>query len=239
MLSFNFSGRTLTLNKKLDDYEKEQSIVKTVKIYNASDEFEAQKLINILEENHIPCYTMNSDIGEYMRITQGFSVFGLDLYVDSEDEIRAKELVEQACNEMVMNPEIVEENYKVPWYRNRVIIARLLLICGIGVVILIWILGNVGGAKTYEVDSTMYSQDDISLAIAEIKKEFKSDWKGCTLKEIYYAGDKHIKLYQDWAERNNADEVIVLLSSFDVDSSGGDGSLNPNSTYDGWNWILE
>ena len=37
---------------------------------------------------------------------------------------------------------------------------------------------------------------------------------------------------------NNADEVIVLLSSFDVDSSGGDGSLNPNSTYDNWSWIL-
>lgn len=31
---------------------------------------------------------------------------------------------------------------------------------------------------------------------------------------------------------------IVLLSSFDVDSSGGDGSLNPNSTYSDWKWIL-
>lgn len=31
---------------------------------------------------------------------------------------------------------------------------------------------------------------------------------------------------------------MVLLSSFDVDSSGGDGSLNPNSTYDNWMWIL-
>ena len=44
--------------------------------------------------------------------------------------------------------------------------------------------------------------------------------------------------HQDWADRNNADEVIVLLSSFDVDSSGGDGSLNPNSTYNDWKWIL-
>ena len=26
--------------------------------------------------------------------------------------------------------------------------------------------------------------------------------------------------------------------SFDVDSSGGDGSLNPDSTYDNWMWIL-
>lgn len=32
--------------------------------------------------------------------------------------------------------------------------------------------------------------------------------------------------------------VIALLSNFDVDSSGGDGSLNPNSTYSNWNWIL-
>lgn len=31
---------------------------------------------------------------------------------------------------------------------------------------------------------------------------------------------------------------IALLSSFDVDSSGGDGSLNPNSTYNDWKWIL-
>ena len=98
--------------------------------------------------------------------------------------------------------------------------------------------GNVRGVKTHHVDSEMYSQDDINSAIYTIKKEFKSDWKGCTLTEIYYAGDDCSKDHQDWADRNNADEVIVLLSSFDVDSSGADGSLNPNSTYDNWNWIL-
>ena len=98
--------------------------------------------------------------------------------------------------------------------------------------------GNVRGVKTHHVDSEMYSQDDINAAIETIKKEFKSDWKGCTLTEIYYAGDDCSKDHQDWADRNNADEVIVLLSSFDVDSSGADGSLNPNSTYDNWNWIL-
>ena len=62
--------------------------------------------------------------------------------------------------------------------------------------------------------------------------------KQCTLTEIYYAGDDSSKDHQDWVNRNNADEVIVLLSSFDVDSSGGDGSLNPNSTYNDWKWIL-
>ena len=36
----------------------------------------------------------------------------------------------------------------------------------------------------------------------------------------------------------SADEVIVLVSSFDVGKSGGDGSLNPDSTYTKWKWIL-
>lgn len=31
---------------------------------------------------------------------------------------------------------------------------------------------------------------------------------------------------------------MVLYSDFDVDGSGGDGSLNPNSTYTDWSWVL-
>lgn len=98
--------------------------------------------------------------------------------------------------------------------------------------------GDVSEVKTHNVESESYSEEDIKAAIDTIKKEFKSDWKGCTLTEIYYAGDDCTKDHKDWADRNNADEVIVLLSSFDVDSSGGDGSLNPNSTYSDWKWIL-
>lgn len=51
-------------------------------------------------------------------------------------------------------------------------------------------------------------------------------------------GDKVSEDHQEFTARYNADEVIVLLSTFDVDESGGDGSLNPNSTYTDWNWIL-
>ncbi len=98
--------------------------------------------------------------------------------------------------------------------------------------------GNVMTVRTRVVQSELYSQADIDSAVAVIKKEFRTHWKGCTLKEIYYAGDEISESYQDWADRNAADEVIVLLSSFCVDSSGGDGSLNPNFTYTGWNWVL-
>ena len=97
---------------------------------------------------------------------------------------------------------------------------------------------NVRDVQTEAVLSELYSQDEIDSAIEMIKKEFSEQWKGCTLLEIHYAGDNTSREFQDWADRNAADEVIVLLSSFYVDSSGGGGSLNPNYTYTGWNWIL-
>ncbi|NTW90808.1 MAG: hypothetical protein HGA35_02595 [Erysipelotrichaceae bacterium] len=98
--------------------------------------------------------------------------------------------------------------------------------------------GNVKDVNIKEVESKYYTSNEINSAIETIIKEFDKEWDGCTLNEIYYAGDSMSKDYQDWADRNGVDEVIVLLSSFDVDSSGGDGTLNSNSTYDGWLWIL-
>lgn len=57
--------------------------------------------------------------------------------------------------------------------------------------------GNVSKVNTHNVDSEMYSEEDINAAIDTIKKEFKSNWKGCTLTEIYYAGDDSSKGHQD------------------------------------------
>ena len=98
--------------------------------------------------------------------------------------------------------------------------------------------GKTSEIKTHNVESELYSQEEIAAAVETIKKEFKSNWNGCTLKEIYYAGDDSSEEHQDWADRNNADEAIVLLSSFYVDPDGGDGSLNTDYTYENWNWIL-
>ena len=74
------------------------------------------------------------------------------------------------------------------------------------------------------------------LCNRKLEDNFK-DWKGCTLKEIYYAGDDE-KYFKEINQQYGGKEAIVLLSKFDVDGSGGDGSLNPNSTYDHWNWLL-
>lgn len=99
--------------------------------------------------------------------------------------------------------------------------------------------GNVNNVAVKDVGSEVYSSDEIDSAIETIVTEFDREWKSCTLKEIYYAGDERSAAYQDWADRNDADEVIVLLSTFDVGPSGGEGGVfNSNSTYSDWMWIL-
>lgn len=102
--------------------------------------------------------------------------------------------------------------------------------------------GDVSEVKTREVASEIYSESDINSAISVIISEFGSGWDGCTLREIYYAGDEkthaETRYYLEEHEVYDADELIVILSTFDVDASGGDGSLNPNSTYKNWSWIL-
>ena len=69
-----------------------------------------------------------------------------------------------------------------------------------------------------EVTSNIYSYDDITSAINTVIEYFNENFKGCTLKEIYYAGDNE--------------------NYFKVDGSGGDVSLNTNSTYKDWIWLL-
>lgn len=104
--------------------------------------------------------------------------------------------------------------------------------------LLIGCAGKTGEVTVQEFTSDVYTQEEIESAIEVTKTYFKLHFRGCTLTEISYAGDEYSQDYMDWADRNDADDVIILISSFDVGSSGGDGSLNPNSTYSNWNWIL-
>ena len=97
---------------------------------------------------------------------------------------------------------------------------------------------NIKNVEIIDVESEIYSDTEIKSAIDTVEEYFKSNFEGCTLTMIKYAGDDQNKASDKWAKQYDAEKAIVLLSSFDVDSSGGDGSLNPNSKYDNWQWIL-
>lgn len=102
--------------------------------------------------------------------------------------------------------------------------------------------GNGGNIDNVQVPdwkpSEIYSDNDIEAAYQTVKDYFSEEFGGCTLTKLYYPGDTYANEFNEWAAQYNSSEAIVILSSFDVDSSGGDGSLNPDSTYNDWKWIL-
>lgn len=92
--------------------------------------------------------------------------------------------------------------------------------------------------------SKQFSEKEINEAIDCIKDKFK-DFSGCDLTALWYDEEHSNSFIEGYISNGkgsingiSAENVIVILSNFDVDSSGGDGSLNPNSTYSAWNWIL-
>lgn len=88
--------------------------------------------------------------------------------------------------------------------------------------------------------SQIYSDEELQDAIHVAIDYFKKGFSGCKLLEIDYAGDDKSRSYmKELADGDELTEIIVLTSSFEVDASGGDGSLNPNSTYKNWLWIMQ
>ena len=98
--------------------------------------------------------------------------------------------------------------------------------------------GNVSQVEIQEVPSQIYSEAEIDAAVDTAIRYFRQHFSGCTLTQIAYAGDEKAAAMEEWAVQAQVEAAIILVSSFDVDASGGDGSLNPNSTYTGWQWIL-
>ena len=98
--------------------------------------------------------------------------------------------------------------------------------------------GDVSGVKRIVGDSEIYGGGEIRMAMEKVITLFDREFDGCTLLELEYSEAISGKSGPEWAQQYGADEAIVLYSVFDVDASGGDGSLNPNSTYSNWQWIL-
>jgi hypothetical protein len=117
----------------------------------------------------------------------------------------------------------------------------IITICFISVLLLLprtFRGGNTSSVKRTINQSDIYSEENITDAMEVVEQKFKSHFSGCTLTDLWYAGDTSIPAAKEWANHNNADKAIILLSNFDVDSSGGDGSLEPGKTFKKWNWIL-
>ena len=110
----------------------------------------------------------------------------------------------------------------------------------VSVVVLVFLLFVSGVIPTGKVKthSEYYSDREINSAIFMAKLYFALNFKGCDLIDIDYAGDESIPAAEAGTDDSFAGKVILLTSSFETDSNGGDGSLEPNKTYEGWKWLM-
>lgn len=111
-----------------------------------------------------------------------------------------------------------------------VVLVCVLLFSGCG--------GNVIGVKKVAGASELYSDVEIQSAMNVVLRHFASEFDGCTLKELTYDEERTLQEMERNAENGETGDVIILVSSFKVGEES-DGSLSPNTTYDGWSWELK
>lgn len=98
--------------------------------------------------------------------------------------------------------------------------------------------GDVSQVNTYYTVTDNHSAREIEATMKAVKRKFRAGFNGCTLTDLWYEGDSMAAAEDSWAAQYDSQEVIVLLSSFQTNSSGGDGSLEPNAEYTNYQWVL-
>lgn len=159
-------GETLLIKQKEPQTKEKVVAMQPVKVYSASDKIQAEMIMETMRRQKIPCFSRGVGSGDYLSIYQGFSVYGEDIYVDEADESAAVKVIE---NFVLLNDENAQEEERkyhtndepaeeqmesmyeeemledlqedlvIPWYRNKTIIARII----VGYLVLMVLLGGV------------------------------------------------------------------------------------------------
>lgn len=57
------------------------------------DELEADLILDLLKNNHIPSYKKSNGAGGYLNISMGFNIYGEEIYVAEKDYQKAIDLI--------------------------------------------------------------------------------------------------------------------------------------------------
>ena len=98
--------------------------------------------------------------------------------------------------------------------------------------------GNVNHVHKTVGDSAVYTKAEIEDAMHIVISHFRREFEGCTLVHLYFDEETHDQYSPSRAEQYNADEAIILISSFETGPDAAGQGLNDNATYNGWSWIL-
>lgn len=133
------------LKTQLPEDDEESSMAPDpVKVTSAANDIDAGLIMNLLINNNIPCFKKDNGAGGYMNVYMGYSVYGEDIYVDRKDYEAALDLInslepdKESIDSEAVDKDTIDENslvqeeyqdkYKVPFYKNPRIIARIFVV---------------------------------------------------------------------------------------------------------------
>lgn len=97
---------------------------------------------------------------------------------------------------------------------------------------------NETGIEKVQVDSEIYTQDDIESAMDLVLENFEENYIGATITKITYVGDERKSDFDIYKETYEVDEVIILYSDLYTESTIGDIPFDVNSEYEDYPWVL-
>ena len=97
--------------------------------------------------------------------------------------------------------------------------------------------GTLNFVDIEEFSSEIYTERDIADAMEVVLEEFLGKTDRILL-NLSYIGDSKIADYEDWADRNGADVVIVFLTDYYVSFFSDTPTQNTASEYENWKFIL-
>lgn len=103
--------------------------------------------------------------------------------------------------------------------------------------VLLWGCGKVSGVEIEIGESELYSEHELQQAADLVVRQFQKGFESCKLLNIRYDEEDSLRWAADWAAQFDAEEAIVLYSDFLVIGSGNP-TLNSNSKYEDWSWVL-
>ena len=99
-------------------------------------------------------------------------------------------------------------------------------------------VGYVSTVSRRAIETELFDVQDIEAAMGIVEATFKKEFTGSQLIDLWYEETFSSTYSSEWAKQYEADEAIILLSTFHTGDTWVSESLEPDTTYPNWQWVL-
>jgi len=96
--------------------------------------------------------------------------------------------------------------------------------------------GKINEAEIIIGNSEKFDEEEINSAVEIILKKFKNSYTQCNLVTLEYHEEKSDREIQ--GDRYNFSNTIIFYASFTTGEKSIENGFSPNSTYNGWRFVL-